>query len=374
MSVQIVEAISKSQRKSFVKFVFELYKDDKNWIPPIISDEIKMTDPKQNPAFDFCDAKFWLAYNNGKISGRISAIINKEYNKLKGIQYGRIARAEFYDNEEVADSLFNVAENWLKEKGMANVHGPLGFTNLDLQGLLIEGFEHLPSIASVYHKPYYLKHYERLGYQKENDWVEFRLKMAEAVPEKAQRLADMIKQRYKLKVNHFASTKEMSPWVPKIFGLLNLAFADLPYVAPFNEKLIQYYSKKYFKVLNPKFVKVITTETGGIAGFIVGLPSLSEAMQKANGRLFPFGFRHLLKAMKNPEVMDLMLTGVDPPLQGQGVPALLINELQTVILQHKIKYVETTGIFETNNKAIVTWKNYEHIQHKRRRCFYKELA
>lgn len=374
MSVQVVEAVSKSQLKVFVKFVFELYKGDKNWIPPIIADELKMTDPQKNPAFEFCEAKFWLAYRDGRLVGRISAIINREYNQLKGIQYGRIARAEFYDDPAISDALFTVAEQWLKSKGMTHVHGPLGFTNLDLQGLLIEGFDHLPSIASVYHKPWYQHHFDRLGYQKENDWVEFRLTMANDIPEKAKRLADMIRERYKLNILHFRNNKELLPYGPQIFRLLNQAFAELPYVAPFNEKLIQYYSEKYFKLINPRFVKVITTEEGTLAGFIIGMPSLSEAMQKANGRLFPFGFIHLLRAMKNPTVMDLVLTGVEPHLQGQGVPALLINELQKVIFAHKIRFVETTGIFETNQKAIVTWKNYEHIQHKRRRCYVKELT
>jgi GNAT superfamily N-acetyltransferase len=374
MSVQIVEAVSKSQLKVFVKFVFDLYRGDKNWIPPIIADELKMTDPAKNPAFDFCEAAFWLAYKDGKVAGRISAIINHEYNQLKGIRYGRIARAEFYDDAGVADALFDVAERWLKEKGMTHVHGPLGFTNLDLQGLLIEGFDHLPSIASVYHKPYYQQHFDRLGYVKENDWVEFRLAMASEIPEKARRLADMIKERYKLKVHHFSSTKELTPYGPEVFRLLNRAFSDLPYVAPFNEKLIHYYSEKYFKIINPEFVKIVTDDSGKMAGFIIGVPSLSEAMQKAGGRLFPFGFIHMLRAMKNPVVMDLVLTGVEPHLQGQGVPAVLINELQKVIMEHKIKYVETTGIFETNHKAIVTWKNYEHIQHKRRRCYVKELT
>lgn len=374
MSVQIIEVTSSAQKKAFVKFMFDIYEGDKNWIPPIIADELKLMDPAKNPAFTFCEAKFWIAYRNNIPVGRIGAIINSEYNKLKGIKYGRISRAEFIDNEEITSALFGVAEEWIKSKGMIHVHGPLGFTNLDLQGLLIEGFDYLPSIASVYHKPYYLKHYERLGYQKENDWVEFRLMMAADIPEKAKRLADMIKERYKLKVNHFKTNKELEPWGPKVFSLLNKSFAELPYVAPFNDELIRYYSDKYFKLLNPEFVKIITAENGSLAGFIIGIPSLSVAMQKANGHLFPFGFFYLLRALKKPSVMDLVLTGVDPPMQGQGVPALLINELQTVINLHKIKYVETTGMFETNQKGIVTWKNYEHIQHKRRRCFFKELA
>lgn len=373
MSITLTEVKTKSQRKEFVMFPFSLYKNDPMWIPPLIKGDMKLLDPETNPAFEFCEAAFWMAHKNGKCVGRIGAIINNAYNKLKEISYGRISRCEFIDDPEVVDALFLQAEKWLKDKGMKFAHGPLGFTNLDNQGLLIEGFDYMPSMASVFHKPYYQNHFDRLGYAKENDWVEFRLTMDTEVPEKARRLTDMIKERYKLRVKHFTNNNQIRPYGPLIFRLLNSAFAELPYVTPFNEKLIQYYAEKYFQLLNPAFVKVVVNEKDEMVGFIVGLPSLSKAMQKVNGKLFPFGFRHLLHAMKKPEVMDLLLTGVQPHMQGQGVPAILINELQTVILAHKVKYVETTGIFETNQKAIVTWKNYEHIQHKRRRCYFKEL-
>lgn len=374
METQIIEVASKKHIKDFVKLPFSLYKNDANWIPPIIKDELKSLNKNTNPVYEFCDAKFWLAYNkNGECVGRIAAIINNEYNKLHNIKKGRISRLEFIDETSVSDALFKTAESWLKEKGMTQVHGPLGFTNLDNQGLLIEGFNHLPSIASVYHKSYYQNHFDNLGYQKENDWLEFKLILAESVPEKATRLSDMIKERYKLKVISFTSMKQAMPYVPKIFKLLNQAFADLPYVTPFSDKMIEFYRDKYFKLLNPKFIKVIELESDELAGFIVGVPSLSKAMQKVNGSLFPFGFMHLLKAMKNPEVVDLFLTGVPQHLQGQGVPALLINELQSEMVRQHVKFVETTGIFESNQKAIVTWKNYENIQHKRRRCYIKDL-
>jgi ribosomal protein S18 acetylase RimI-like enzyme len=255
---------------------------------------------------------------------------------------------------------------------MEAVHGPLGFTNFDNQGLLIEGFDYLPSIASVMHFPYYQKHIEALGYDKEIDWIEFRLKMGKEIPEKATRLANIIKERNHLEVLRFSSKSELKEIMSEVFGLLNEAFAELPYVAPFSEKMITYYADKYFKVLNPEYVVVIRKE-GKVVAFIIGMPSLSEAMQKAKGKLFPFGFIHILKAMKNPEVMDLLLTGVHPDYQKLGLPAILINELQSVIMKHNIKYVETTGMFETNTKGITHWKSYDHIQHKRRRCFVKPI-
>lgn len=286
---------------------------------------------------------------------------------------GRFSRLEFENNPSIGKTLLETAEKWLRDKGMKKIHGPLGFTNLDLQGLLIEGFDRLPSIASVYHLPYYGEVVESFGYTKENDWVEFRLELDEEIPDKVVRLVDMIKKRYKLSVNSFKSTKELTPYGQEVFSLLNKAFDELPYVSEFDDNTKKYYSDKYFKILNPEFVKVIQNEEKETVGFIVGLPSLSKAMQKCNGKLFPFGFRHISKALKNPEEMDLLLTGVDPHLQGQGIPAVLIYELQMVLKKHKVRFVETTGIFESNHKAIQTWKNYKHEQHKRRRCYVKSL-
>ena len=370
--IEIREVRSKKDIKDFVDFQFDLYKNNKYWVPPIKADEIKALDPKINPAYDFCDAKFWTAWKNGKCVGRIGAIINHSYNEKIGKKMGRFSRMEFIDDKEVSGLLMETAEKWLKDQGMEGIHGPLGFTNFDNQGLLIEGFDYLPSIASVMHFPYYQKHIEDLGYGKEIDWIEFQLKMGQEIPAKATRLANIIKERNNLEVLKFQSKDELKDVMIEVFGLLNDAFAELPYVAPFSDKMIKYYAEKYFKVINPEYIVVIRKE-GKVVAFIVGMPSLSEAMQKANGKLFPFGLVYVLKAMKNPEVMDLLLTGVHPDYQKLGLPAILINELQTVIMKHHIKYVETTGMFETNTKGITHWKSYDHIQHKRRRCFVKEL-
>lgn len=369
--IQLKEVISEGDIHDFVRFPFDLYKENKFWIPPIKKEEFKQIDPKTNPAYQFCDAKFWTAWNDHKCVGRIGAIINHSYNEKIEKKMGRISRIEFVDNEEVSGKLFGVAENWLKEKGMVAVHGPLGFTNFDNQGLLIEGFDYLPSIASVMHFPYYQKHFEKLGYQKEIDWVEFRLTIKE-VPEKAQRLAEIIKTRNNLDVIRLTRKSELKMYMNDVFHLLNKAFAELPYVAPFSDDMISFSAEKYLNVLQPKYIVIIKKE-GKIVGFIIGLPSLSEAMQKAKGSLFPMGFYHILKALKHPEVVDLLLTGVDPQYQKLGLPAILINELQKTLIEEEVKFVETTGMFETNLKGATHWKNYDHIQHKRRRCFVKAL-
>ncbi len=371
ISIRKVE--TKKDRKAFAKLPYQLYRGNAFWIPPLFKDELKIFSIDTNPSLGFCDAAFWIAEKNGETVGRIAAIINHRYNEKMSMKLGRFSRLECINDEEVAMLLLNTACDWLKEKGMEKVHGPLGFTNLDLQGLLIEGFDHLPSIASVYHHPYYQNFIEKAGFEKENDWVEFRLKLADTIPEKATRLVDVIKTRFKLSVVHFRSTKEMLPYARQLFELLGRAFDELPYVSSFDEPTTNYYIKKYFTFLNPEFVKVLLDDQGEMKGFIVGMPSLSRAMQKCNGTLFPFRFRHVLKALKHPTEMDLVLTGIDPHLQSQGVAAVLIYELQLVLGKYKVPFVETTGIFESNQKAIQTWKNYDHIQHKRRRCYVKSL-
>lgn len=370
MSLIIKEAKSNGDLKAFVSLPFSIYKGNKFWIPPLKKDELHALIPTTNPAFRFCKAKFWICVKNGKVVGRIAGIINHNYNEKMGQQMARFSRVEFIDDEKVTKLLFETAENWAKEEGMEGIHGPLGFTNLDHQGLLVEGFDHIPSVASEYHQPYYLKHLETNGYKKEIDWVEFRLTIKE-IPEKALRLNEVIKERYGLRVLTFQNRKEMLPYTDKVFQLLNDAFADLFSVVKLDAEMRKYYIDRYFGFLNPKFVKFVLDKEENMVGFIIGLPSLSKAMQKTNGSLWPFGWYHLASAMKSPDVIDLMLTAVHPKMQAQGVPAILITELQKTLLEHHVKYAETTGIFETNEKAIQVWKNYEHIQHKRKRCFIK---
>ncbi len=373
MSIEIREVKSASERKQFVQFVFDLYKDSKFWVPPMRSGELAMLSPESNPSFDFCDAKFWLAFKNNKVVGRIGGIINHKYNEKMSEKTGRFTRIEFIDDAEVVSALLKTAEKWLKEKGMVNVHGPLGFNNLDAQAILIEGFDKMPSIASVYHLPYYQKHIEAMGYEKEVDWLEFRLFISKEIPEKALRLNDLIKKRNGYTVKVFTSIKAVMPYTKEIFRVLNSAFEELFSVVAFDQKLIDFYTKKYISMLNPRFIKLVFDKDEKLAGFIIGVPSLSEAMQKAGGKLFPFGFYHIMKALKHPKVVDLFLTAVEPQHQGAGLPAILITELQKTLIEHEAFEVETTGMIETNQKAIQYWKNFDHIQHKRKRCFKKKL-
>ena len=370
--MKVIEVKSNKQIKDFVNFAFSLYKGNENWVPPIKADEIYSISKDKNPAYEFCDSKYWMLEKDGNIVGRVGAIINNVYNKKVNMKLGRINRIEFIDDFEVSEKLFSLAENWLKEQGMEYVHGPLGFTNIDQQGLLTEGFDYLPSIASVYNHDYYQNHFDKLGYEKENDWVEFQLTIGEQATKKATRGAALIKRRYGFESVSFASKDELKKYSHIVFEILNDAFKKLPYTVPFTDKMIEAATKKYFSVLNPKFVKIVKKDDE-VIGFFVGLPSLSDAMKKANGKIIPFGILPVLKALKHPKVIDMLLTGVREEYQSSGVAVILIAELQEEMLRQGISKMETTGVFETNHNVISNWKNYEHIQHKRRRCYIKKL-
>lgn len=373
MSLTIRKVINSADIKKFVNLPFDIYKHNKYWVPPIKIDEIRSLDPSKNPSFKYTTSQFWLAEKNGQVVGRIGAIIHPKANEINNELMCRLTRFECIDDQEVANLLFETVEKFAKEHGMKGTHGPLGFSNLDHQAVLVEGFEELPSVASEYHMPYYQNLFEKAGYKKEIDWVEFKLTVLKEIPEKVLRINEIIKKKFNLSIKSFQSTAEMKPYSLKIFHLLNNAFSDLFSFVPMPDDVLQFYIDKYITILNPNFVKVIEDKDNNVIGFIISLPSLSEAMQKAKGNVFPFGWWHIKKALKSPKVADLLLTGVHPDWQASGVVALLITELQQIMIDHGVKYVETTGMIETNEKAISMWKNYDHVQHKRKRCYRKDF-
>ncbi|MBN2891286.1 MAG: hypothetical protein JXL97_05420 [Bacteroidales bacterium] len=372
MSIEIKEVITKADMKKFVDLQFELYKGNKFWAPPLKKGEIKYLDPNLNPAFGYADAKFYLAYKDGKVVGRIGAIVNHKYNEKVGKKFVRFTKPEFTDDAEVVDALIKKVEDFGKEKGMEEIHGPLGFSNLDTQGLLTEGFEELQSVASVYHLPYYKDHFDRLGFEKENDWVEFTMTLTEDVLSKASRGSAMIQKRYGFEVMHFNNTKEMKQYAPLVFEIINEAFEVLPYTTPFDTKLKQYYIDKYFDILNPKYVKALKKDEE-LIGFQIAVPSMSKAMQKANGKLTIGGILALMKARKHNDTADLFLTGVVKKHQNSGAAVVLFSEIQNALHRDGIDTLETTGIFESNNEVIANWKNYQHVLNKRRRCYVKKM-
>lgn len=372
MTLVISEVKTKKDRKKFVNLQFELYKGNKFWVPALKMGELKYLDPAHNPTFKFCEAKFFIAEKDGKVVGRIGAVINKVYNEKSGKNYVRISKPEFIDDAEVFDALINKVVEFGKEHQMEYIHGPLGFTNLDNQGLLIEGFDKLQSVASVYHLPYYKDHFDRLNFEKENDWIEFRLTLTDDVMKKAERGSKMIQKRYGFEVLNFYSTPDMKQNVHSIFQIINEAFEVLPYVVPFDEETEKYYVNKYFDAVNPKYVKAVTKD-GEIIGFVIAVPSMAKVMQKAKGKLTPISILAMLKAKKKNDTADLFLTGVMKKYQNAGVAVVLFSEMQNTLYADGMAELETTGVFETNQEVIANWKNYQNIQHKRRRCYVKNL-
>lgn len=371
MSIHIREVISNADRKDFISLPFKIYKGNPYWVPPLKSGELKMLMPQYNPAFEFCEAKFWIAEKNGKIVGRIGAIIHSLSNQKMNEQMGRFTRFESVDDKDVIDALMQTAETWIRSKNMLGIHGPLGFSNLDHQGVLVEGFDRIPSMASEYHHEYYHHHFERLGYTKEEDWLEFRITIPEVVPDKVKRVSEIVKQRNGFHIINFKTKKEIVSYADKVFAIFNQAFDGLFSTFRFNNKMKKFILEKFMPVLNPKYVKIILNREGEVGGFIICAPSLSKALQKAKGQLFPFGFIYLQRAINHPVEADLLLTGILPEYVNLGLPALMMSELHQTYIDNGVKWIETTGMQESNHVAIQGWKSWEHIQHKRKRCYKK---
>lgn len=373
MGIEIKEVKTKSELKKFIKFPFELYKGNKYWVPPLIFDDVKTLSKDKNPAFDFCEARYWLAYKDGKLAGRVAAIINHKFNEMwkqKAIRFGWI---DFIDDEAVVKALIDEVEKWGRESGLEYVHGPLGFTDFDPEGLLVEGFEELSTFGAIYNYPYYQKHIENLSYVKDVDWIEFNVESPKTPNEKVSRIAEVVKQRNKLKLLKVNKAKELLPYAKEIFYLINDAYKELYGFVPLTDKQIEMYTKAYFGFIKPGYVPVILDENNKVAAFGITMPSLSKAMQKANGHLFPFGFIHILDAMKNSRDADLYLTAVRADLQNKGVNSLLMTEVNNVFINNNIEFVETNRELEENAKIQAQWRFYNARQHKRRRCYKKSI-
>ncbi len=374
MSVTIKEVTSKKELLEFIKLPFSLYKNCENWVPPIINDEVKNLSKESNPAFDFCEARYWLAYKNNKLAGRIGGIINTRYNQVVGKKTARFGYIDFIEDEEVSAKLFETVEKWAKEKRAEHLHGPLGFTDMDPEGMLVEGFNELGTIATIYNYPYYQVHTEKNGFRKEIDWLEYELVPPKNIPEKVERIAETVLKRYNLRVLRVKKAKELLPYAHQIFEVLNQSFKDLHGFVSLTEKQIDLYVKQYFGFIIPDFVPVVLDSENKVVAFGITMPSLAKAFKKANGKLFPFGFIHILKAMKKNDTVDLYLTGVRPDYQDKGVNAVLMCESNKTYIKYNINKAESLLELETNDKIHAQWRFYDKRQHKRRRCYIKDLV
>lgn len=374
MPVQIREVKTPHELKQFIDFLYALYRENKFWVPPLRSDEFKSLKKSANPAFDFCDAAYWLAERDGKIVGRIAGIINKKFNEVWKQQSARFGWFDFIDDREVSSALLKTAEQWALKNGMNRIHGPLGFTDMDGEGTLVEGFEETSTLGAIYNYPYYPSHIEGAGYTKDSDWLEYQVTMHGGIPEKVKRVAEIALERNHLTVLHVKKAKQLLPYAHEIFHVLNDAYKDLYGFVQLSEKQIAMYVKQYFGFILPEYVPVVLDANGKVAAFGIAMPSLSKALQRSQGRLFPFGFLHILRAMKKSKEIDLYLTAVRPDLQNKGVNGILIHEMNKVFDKNKIEKVETNRELEENSKVQAQWRFYEHRQHKRRRCYKKMLA
>ncbi len=373
MEIQIREVTTKAEMKAFINFTDELYKNHPYFVPPLKFDEAATLSPEKNPAFDYCEAKYWLAYKNNKVVGRVAGIINSAYIEKWKNKYGRFGWIDFEDDINISRLLLQQVENWAKGRGLNAIHGPLGFTDLDHEGTLIEGFDQLGTMASIYNYSYYQNHFEQLGFVKETDWIEYKLTADEAVPERLIKLASIVERRLKLTVVRAKKPKDILRYGTAIFELINDAYSDLFGVTPLTQRQMDYYTKQYFSFVKVDYVTIIVDREGKLAAFGITMPSLSRALQKSKGRLLPFGFIHLLKAMKKNDMADLLMIAIRRDLQGKGVNAMLMKETYDAYLKNGVTTVETNHELEDNARILSLWENFNAVQHKRRRCFIKHF-
>ncbi len=378
MSVEIKKVSNKSELKRFIRFNYEFYKDNAFSVPDLYDDMLGTFSPKKNPAFEFCEADYFLAYNEeGKIVGRVAAIINHRANEAwqkKTVRFGWI---DFVDDIKVSRALIDTVKAWGRERGMTEIEGPLGFTDMDAEGMLVEGFDQLSTMATIYNYPYYPAHMEQLGFGKAADWVEMKIYIPDAIPEKHQRISDIIARKYGLRIRKVTSKKEVreSGIGHEIFRLINEAYTPLYGFSKMSERQIDQYVKTYVPILDLRMVTLVENAEGELVAVGISMASLSRALQKAKGKLWPFGWYHLLKALmwKRPKVLDLLLVAVRPDYQNKGVNALLFTDLIPVYQQLGFEYAESNPELELNDKVQSQWQYFKTEQHKRRRCFKANL-
>lgn len=366
-------------KRNLLKFVHfpidTLYRDSKCYVPPLVTDEVNSLRPDKNPAFDFCEAVYFMAYRDGKVVGRIAGIINHVVNERAGKREARFGYIDFIDDAEVVDALIDAVTQWGKSKGMEHLTGPLSFTDMDPEGMLVEGFDRVSVNGSIYNYDYYPKHMDRLGFVKDADWIELLITIPAESPEKMARISRIIAERNNLENVHYTSRKQLvADYGDAIFNLINVAYDDLFGYSPLTDKQIKHYIKMYlpFLPLNDLSM-VVEKSTRELIAVGISIPSLAQALIKGRGRLFPWGWVHLLKAFKHNDIVDLMLIAVKPEYQNKGVNSMLFTDLIPNFNENGYKYAESNRELELNSKVLKQWEYFETDQHKRRRAYTKEI-
>lgn len=376
MSVVIKTVSSKKDMKVFVRFANKLYKGNRYYVPSMPFDDLNTLDKDKNGAFDFCEAEYYLAYKDGQVAGRVAAIVNHKANQTWKVDQVRFGWIDFIDDIEVSSALLDAVVKFGKDRGMTQIVGPLGFTDFDPEGMLVEGFDRLSTMALIYNYPYYPEHMKRLGYYKETGWVEYRITIPDQLPDNHRRLSSLIKDRYDLKVRKMTRRQiRKENYGRKLFELINETYCVLYGYSLLSDRQIDQYVDLYLSLVDTKMLTFIENPEGELIAAGISIPSLSEALQKCNGEILPFGWWHIMKAMfwKKPDTLDLLLIGVRQDYQNKGVNSLLFVDLFENYKKMGFKYAETNANLETNAKVQAMWTPFEKELHKRRWVFGKEI-
>ncbi len=374
MSEIIVKEVSNTKEmEQFVRFPMELYKNNPNYVPTFINDEKNIWNKAENPALDYSEFKLYLAYKNNIVVGRIAVMINHKEEQELGIRKVRFGWIDFVDDLQVSKALIDTAISYAKSKNINKIEGPMGFTNLDKAGMLTMGFDRLATMIGIYNFDYYPKHLEELGLKKEKEWVEFELMFPEVLPEKVLKFNELIKEKYKLNVLKFNSKKEILPLVEPMFKLLDETYKGLSTYTPITDEQIKMYKEKYFNFIDKDFIICIEDENHQLISFAITMPSYSKALQKANGKLFPFGWYHLLKAGKKNDRANFYLIGIHPEYQRRGVTSIIFKGIHDVFKKKGVKYLETNPELEDNKNIQLLWQDYQPVNHKRRRTYSMDV-
>ncbi|KMQ72761.1 GNAT family N-acetyltransferase [Chryseobacterium koreense] len=367
--IAVIEVKDAGELIKFIRFPMELYKNNKNYVPPLIIDEKKVWNRKENPALGYSEAKKFLALKDGKVVGRIAVIINHKEAKELGISKVRFGWLDFIDDFEVSKALIDTAINFAKEKNIPKIEGPMGFTNLDKAGMLTYGYDKLATMIGLYNFDYYPEHLERLGLVKEKEWVEFEMKFPETLPEKVVKFSNLIAEKYKLNVIKFKNKSEILPLVDPMFDLLDKTYSSLSTYTPLSEEQKKTYKEKYFPFINKNYIICVEDENHQLISFAITMPSYSKALQKAKGKLFPFGWWHFLQAGKKNDRANFYLIGIHPDYQRRGVTAIIFKEIFERFSKMGIQFAETNPELEENKSVQLLWQDYEPVNHKRRRTY-----
>ena len=372
--VEIKEVKTRKDLRIFAGFNEKMYRNVPQAIPDLISDEMANFTPAKNPAYEYAESRQWLAYKDGKCVGRIGAIISHKANKKWNRSRIRFTRVDFIDDYEVSKALFDTVEEWGREKGLTEIHGPMGFCDLDQEGMLVEGFDYKGIFITINNAPYYIDHMERLGYEKSVDWIEMRLDVPDKVPSVIEKISKRTKEELNLRAYAAPNRMKLRKYIPEIFEVLNETYKALYGEVELTEAQIKKYVRQFILMVNCKYATMVFNDRDEMVGFGLTVPSMANAVKKSKGRLFPFGWARVLYApFSKPDTLELYLVGVRDAYKNTGVPAILMEEQIKAAIKDGMIYAETGPMLEDNIKVHSLWKRIDKIQHRRRRCWIKKI-